>query len=191
MKTMNPGYLMNVITQQVTYLKIPFRLLALCLIVFATGCSQVTVGYDYDKNTNFADFKTYSWNPVSEKMKPFELTVKRVIVEVNKALIIKRYKEVSTNPDFIINLYGGKGRRMEIIEWGDSYGRRRVREKGGVNIYEYEEATIILDFINPESNELIWRGTASALIDPERTPQEREKLVREAVAKMMENFPPK
>ena len=37
---------------------------------------------------------------------------------------------------------------------------------------------------------LVWTGTATAALDASRTPEERQQLVDDAVAKMMKDFPP-
>jgi len=37
----------------------------------------------------------------------------------------------------------------------------------------------------------VWRGSAQARIDPSKSPQERTELIRTAVHKMLEKFPPK
>ncbi len=55
---------------------------------------------------------------------------------------------------------------------------------------EYEEGTLLLDFLHPESHQLFWRGSASALISENVTPEERQAKVRAAVEKILERFPP-
>jgi len=47
-----------------------------------------------------------------------------------------------------------------------------------------------LDFVDAESKKMIWRGVAKAEVDDQSTPDEKEKLIKEAVQKILENFPP-
>ncbi len=98
------------------------------------------------------------------------------------------------NPDFLIALHTGKQAKVNIRDWGYSHGRygRDWGATGGsrIDVYQYEEGTIMLDFVDAESRELIWRGTATAEIDLQRTPEERDKLVDEGVTEMLKNFPP-
>jgi hypothetical protein len=59
-----------------------------------------------------------------------------------------------------------------------------------VRLSQYEEGTLMLDVIDSSSNELVWRGAAQARIDPNRSPQERTRLINSAVRKMLDRFPP-
>ena len=60
----------------------------------------------------------------------------------------------------------------------------------GVSAYEFEEGSLILDFVDPESNKLIWRGSAKAQIDSVDTPEKREKLINAAVNEILGKYPP-
>jgi len=59
---------------------------------------------------------------------------------------------------------------------------------GGLNAYEYTEATIVLDFVDPESNNVIWRGLYKAEIDESGIITEDK--INQAVKKILEQFPP-
>lgn len=59
-----------------------------------------------------------------------------------------------------------------------------------MDIYEYEEGSLILDFVDPKTKNLIWRGSGKAQVDSAMTPESRDKLINEAVAKILKNFPP-
>ena len=58
-------------------------------------------------------------------------------------------------------------------------------------VREYEQGTLLLDFVDPETRQLLWRGSASARIRPSSSPEESQKRANEAVAAMLERFPPK
>jgi len=60
-----------------------------------------------------------------------------------------------------------------------------------IDVYQYEEGSLVLDVIDPAQSELVWRGTASKAIDRSWTPEERETEVREAVRALLAEFPPK
>jgi hypothetical protein len=61
---------------------------------------------------------------------------------------------------------------------------------GGVSTYEYEEGSFILDFVDAKSKELIWHGSAKAVVGNEKTPEERQKKIYETVQKILEKYPP-
>ena len=56
---------------------------------------------------------------------------------------------------------------------------------------EYDEGTLILDIVDAESRTLIWRGSARAEVSATVAPETREARVREAVRRILEQFPPK
>ena len=59
-----------------------------------------------------------------------------------------------------------------------------------IDVYQYEEGNLILDFIDPKSKELIWRGSAKAVVGNEKTPEERQKKIEETIQKILEKYPP-
>jgi len=61
---------------------------------------------------------------------------------------------------------------------------------GGIRVTKYEEGTLILDFIDPEVNEVIWQGTAKSYVDDSMVTEKRELLIYDAVQKILVNFPP-
>ena len=56
--------------------------------------------------------------------------------------------------------------------------------------FQSEEKALTIDFVDPKSKELIWRGAAKAFLDPKETPEKQEKLVNEAEQKILKNFSP-
>ena len=68
--------------------------------------------------------------------------------------------------------------------------RRGYRGPSGVSTYQYEEGSLILDFVDAKSKKLIWRGSAKAQIDNVDTPEKSEKLINEAVKEILKEYPP-
>ena len=57
-------------------------------------------------------------------------------------------------------------------------------------VENYDQGTLVLDIVDGRSNELVWRGTAQARIDPSNSPEERQRRINEAVRKILDRFPP-
>jgi hypothetical protein len=55
---------------------------------------------------------------------------------------------------------------------------------------QYEEGTLFIDVIDPKRNTMIWRGSATARVTPDLTPEERETRIGEAVRAILAKFPP-
>lgn len=57
----------------------------------------------------------------------------------------------------------------------------------GVDTYSYDVRKVILKVIDAKKESLIWRATASFIVDPANQAEQ----IREVVAQIRENFPPK
>ena len=105
---------------------------------------------------------------------------------------------VSSNPDFLIAEHLGKKDIVQVTDWGYKYGKYggNYRKHTGswkdnrFSTYQYEEGTLILDFVDAKSKELIWRGSANAKVQNVNTPEKSEKLINAAVKEILKKYPP-
>lgn len=175
-------------------MKFAVALLTGAAVLAVVGCSTISANYDYDPNADFTSLRTFNWFPFPENAREHELILKRVKTEVN-AQLGSRGLNKSDNPDFLIAVHGGKQAKVDIVDWGYSYGRYRgYGPRMGtqrIDVYEYEEGSLILDFVDTGTKELVWRGSATGVLLPNPSPAERGKRIREAVTKILENYPPK
>ncbi len=72
--------------------------------------------------------------------------------------------------------------------YGFGYGSGFYGRGGGVSVHEYKEATLVLDFLDPESHDVIWRGLYKDEVDESGIIAEDK--VNKAVKKILEKFPP-
>ena len=169
----------------------------LMIIGLMIGCATVyDVKYDYDKLTDFEALKTYDWMDVPVDATLDTLTIERIKNAVDNELLAKGLKRSYDNPDFLIAEHTGSKEKVQVNDWGysySSYGRYRGGYWGPRNVttYEYEEGWLILDFVDAESKNLIWRGTAKAEVQNVDTPEKSETLIKKAVEKILEKYPPK
>jgi len=168
--------------------------LALSAMIFAISCSPVSVSHDYDPDINFGRLKTFDWIPFPGNVEVNQLVVKRIQDAVTRGLQAKGLQKSSQNPDFVIVMHGMTEDKLDITDWGYSTGSyyRGGYWGGGHNISvnEYTEGTLTLDFIDSKSKQLLWRGVAKGTVDPNATPQKRTQRINDAVAKLLEQFPP-
>ena len=169
--------------------------LVLFFIGFTVSCSVYGVKYNYDHQVNFADLKTFDWIQVPEKAGIDSLVSQRVKNAVNAELKAKGLMMTSSNPDFLVTEHLEKKDKVEhwaqLTDWG--YGYRPYggyRGHGGVSTYEYQEGSFILDFVDVKSKKLIWRGISKAKVQNVDTLEKSEKIINEAVKKMLKKYPP-
>ena len=174
------------------------RRLALLLLGTLAACSPITVRSDHDTTADFSRLRTYGWlqKPSDLPRDPRidnDLIDSRIHAAVNDELQSKGFSEAE-NPDFRVTYHVVLQRKLDVQSFPVAYGYGLGRVGAmstDVRVSEYETGTLLLDVVDSASNELVWRGSAEARIDPNRTPQERTKLIREAVHEMLERFPPK
>ena len=186
------------------------RTLLLVACAMLAGCSTLEVRYDYDPKADFAGLKTYDW--LEEPKKPTgdpriddnTILKSRVHTAVDSALAAQGFRQVETDPDFLVAYHVSLDRRQSVQTlnsyygygpgWGYGYGAYyRPGYWAGppeTYVYEYEEGTLILDIVDPETKELIWRGSAQDEVSFKSSPEKDQKQLDQAVTKMLENFPP-
>ncbi len=81
--------------------------------------------------------------------------------------------------------YHGRGYGGHGYDYGGYYGRGYGG--GGSYLRTYKEGTLILDFVDPETMQLIWRGWATFAFDD---PDKAARYVNKAVKKILKKFPP-
>ena len=166
------------------------------LMVVAFGCSTVSYQYDYDPETNYTDLKTFNWMSVSVQENIHTLNVKRIQKAVNAQLETKGCKMTTDSPDFLISMHVAKEEKMDVRAWNYSYGGRAMLHGGSYaattqyDVYQYEEGTFILDFVDAKSMELIWRGIAQGEVQNYSNPVKRNERIDNVVQKVLSNFPP-
>lgn len=166
------------------------RQTVLLLVLITASCSPIyDVSYDFDSEVDFTGLRTYDWLPIPEQVEADDLVVGRVRRATNAELEEKGYRMTSDNPDFLIAMHAGSEEKVTYKDWGYSYGGYWGR--GGYSKYKYQEGTLVLDFVDVKSKQLMWRGQAKGFIDRKSTPKQEDSLVTEAVRKILKNFPPR
>ena len=171
-------------------MKTTLLFLTLYLTMLVLSCSPVTVSHDYDPQTNFNKLKTFTWMRIPRKANVNQLMVKRIKDAVTRELVAKGLSENSRNPDFLIAMHGATKEKLDIQDWGYSSPRAAYWGQRDITVQQYTEGTLILDFVDAKSKEMIWRGVASGAVDPGASPEKRTKRINEGVAKLLAKFPP-
>ena len=163
------------------------RLVAsLYLIVLTGSCSPIhDVSYDYDRRADFASLRTYYWLAMPEGVKIDYFLLNRIRDAVNTELRAKGLEVTTYKPDFLIAVHvGSEEKQRTYTTYGTYYQVPQRRQ------YQYKERRLFLEFVDAKSTEIIWRGEAKGIVEPNMTPAKLDKFVKEAVHKTLKNFPP-
>lgn len=162
------------------------RLLALALVV-VVGCAATTfdVLSRHDENYDFKGKRTYKWLeiPANERLPTtvadYQRSDRIMRESIDRELQDRGFK-VADSPDYHITYWV---QVKERIATGD-YGSTGAWDPNWY-VGRYEKGGVVIDVIDAHSNELVWRGTALA----DFRPGKGEKLVDEAVARILDEFP--
>jgi len=187
-------------------MKIINTLFLLFFVGLVISCSTIyDLHYDFDTNANFKSLKTYDWMPTPEKSYTHRLDMRHVKKTANAELKANGVMMISDNPDFLITVHLKKKEKVRVVNWryddgphrGDrggyrGHGRYWGDDRGpmGSSTYHHEELSLILEFMNPRSKKMFWRGKAKTELDNVNTSKEREKLINGAVKQILNNYPP-
>jgi hypothetical protein len=178
-----------------------FRIIGVCLCFgLLSGCTTIyKVNYDYDQHVDFLSLKTYDWMPVPDNMQINSLAVERVRIATEAELRAKGVVKSTANPDFLVVQHVNAQEQINVTNWGYGYGPRlnyvgtslgRYWGTGGVPTYGYEQGTLILDFVDPKTKQMIWRGAAAADVEYVDSSDKRWDIIKNAVKEILKNYPP-
>ena len=109
----------------------------------------------------------------------------------------KGLRRESDDPDVLVAIHAGVDERINLTSYGynwDPGGNYWVGANywrtGGYETYRYEEGTLIIDMIDTETMDMIWRGAATGLLAERRDEAEIERIVAKFVTSVLAEFPP-
>lgn len=177
-------------------------LLATSIATLFTNCSPVTVTTDYDTSAPFKKYQTYALTPAAQgqSLSPSSEAALRdtLRTELSKKGLIEKK---SGKPDLAITRHAFTQDKLSIQEytdWGYNsvggtwpyrygyYGAWTGAPRTYVDVSQYTQGTLILDFVDTKTNKLVFRGTGSALVG---NPKSNADRIREAVIRIAASWP--
>jgi cold shock CspA family protein len=165
---------------------------ALLALVFALGCNTVNVKSELDPSANFAAMSTYAWVGSSTEIHvPMRQGSERVDgmirTAVDDELKGKGFMQSSDGEaDFQVT--------FRALAEGEEKRESIRRDRGGANVsvpVVQTKGSIVVDFLDPQTQKVLWSGTALSEVDRRLTGDKRAENIREAVRRMLEDFPAK
>ena len=171
------------------------------LLLALAACAGISVRTSYDPQalTKLNDYRTYAWLP--EPATEVRGRIYNPIVEgavhqaVDGMLGSRGYRlvEEAGEADFLVGWHGVIESKVDVSALDNVYGRGPwyATELGtGTYVREYEQGTLVLDFIDSQTDKLVWRGAAQAELSRNPDPQRSQEQIHGAVKKMLDQFPP-
>jgi hypothetical protein len=204
---------MNIMRRRVGAGPLPSGLTVLTIVAglavaVQPGVAAVKIHVDFDKAFDFRQAKTWGWHPQEAgyvrvartpsddpeaiRMRAEPIIMRAVSTEMPKRGLMPAAS--SSKPDLTITYFllvtlGSTSQTLgqflpSVAQWG-------VPPFAAVSTsYEIiEQGSLVLDA--SANDRIVWRGIAQAKIDLEHDQDKRAALIREAVQKILDRFPPK
>ena len=183
-----------------------YLIIAAISLMILSGCSSITVTYDYDKTVDFTQYKTYSfygWAKESNKiLTPFDQ--KRIEEAFAEEFAKRGLKYVEEGGDLTVALYiqtekkqettattTGMGGYGSYYGWGPGWGWGPGFYGGMTHTtyqtYDYHVGTLVVDVFDTKKKVLIWESAGQGRIDED--PSHRDKSIPKVVEQIMATYP--
>ena len=173
----------------------------LCFALLA--CSSTRVWQDYDTQANFSGLKGYAWQQLEQKKtdNPHidnSLLDDRVRSAIDSNLRSKGYNKTNREQAGFLIVYHYAIREQSH----DNRGHTRVGVSRGYwgyygtyvvvddHRYDADRYELIIDFLDPNSEKILWRGSVNKKLLKSSGPQQATERVNRVVADILSKFPP-
>jgi len=166
----------------------------LLILVLLTSCGTL-VNYDYEKSTDFTQYKTYNYFDNTETGLS-QLDNKRLIRAIDAKLKTMGLIR-SDNPDFFIDIQSEDVMNRNNSSVGVGAGGGSGGGFGGVSVGiplggNQNTREIVIDFVDKSQNEkLFWQAVSESSYKQNASPEKREDAFVKLVEKIFSSYPPK
>ncbi len=170
----------------------------LLLLVILSSCSSVKVAADYDRESNFDDYKTFAFfKPGIDKAEINDIDKRRILRAIEAELLAKGYTK-SENPDMLVSIFTKSNQRVDVYNnaWGNGawgwggYGGWGWRSGWNNNqVSVSTQGVLFIDILNSKKKELIWQGSGTGNLEVKNT-DKKDARIKEFVSEMFMLFPP-
>ena len=181
------------------------RIINIILFSLMLSACASGVNIDYDKDTNFKEFKTYNVEKTPIRVSadtrinsPF--MQQRVVKELGRVLTKKGFQHLKANTELTVKYYLDIKQEIETEDSGVSIGFGRSSHHSAIGFgftvpvgetSSIDKLVLTIDMTSSKTGELIWRGSLGYSLVEGATPETYSLLIKNLVAEILKNFPPK
>ncbi len=170
------------------------KILPLFLLFVAAACSSVRVNSDYDKQVDFAAYKTYAFHKTGiDKAEISDLDKKRILRSIDETMTAKGFSKSET-PDLLIAFFTKEREEVNVNQfnagwgYGWGWGWNPYLWGGNTSVSRHTEGTLYIDIIDAKKKELIWQGEGEGVLTKDTN--KKDEVIKEFVTKILELYPP-
>jgi len=163
------------------------------------SCSSVRVISDYDRGTDFSQYRTYAFYKTGiDKVRISDLDKKRILRAIEAEMNARGYVKSET-PDLLVSIFTTERERVDIYNnwgwgygWGWGYYNPWYWGGGwyGPYVSTSTEGSLYIDLIDARKKELIWQGKGTGNLGQTDKMEKKEARIREFVSSILAKYPP-
>jgi hypothetical protein len=145
---------------------------------------------NYMPGTDFSKFMSYRWAVVDGGSHPNAIVDAEIKMAVDQQLATKGLEKLDGSASVTVTYQVAVDKERQ---W-NAYGDRGLRWGGGMataNSTPISVGTIVLDFYDPTTKQLVWTGQATKTLDPKSSQEKNQKNLDKSMKKLLKDFPPK
>jgi Domain of unknown function (DUF4136) len=174
-------------------------ILILFFAAIAQSCTR-NLHVEREPNVLIEQYKSYTWNKLeaTNASHPFYHSAELnqlIIREIDKKLAKKGFKRNAVSPDFLVDfhIYVEEQKFQNLVCGAGFYRGERylpeLRDKTyceSPEIVNYDDGTLIIDIVDAQTKQLVWRASMSDIID---NPNYSGKIFSKKVNQIFKKFP--
>ena len=154
--------------------------------LLAISAQAQSVQTDYDRSFNFSNLKSFGFaiqrRVATDPLAGDSLNDGRIRTAIESQLIGNGYRTNGESPDFVIAYHVTTKNKLSVQDYG--YGPPRFWGSRNIHLNQYSEGTLLVDFIDVKTNQVIWRGRASGTLEMKGV----DKKISKSVEKLVKQF---
>jgi len=156
------------------------------------SCAPIHVNYDFDKTTEFTNYKTYNYySDMNTGLS--ELDTKRFLDVLDEKMIAKGFS-LSDTPDFFVDIESTEYQEAQRQTVGVGLGGGGGNMGGGISIglpigQTNVNRQIIIDFVDDSKKQLFWQAVSAYSFKPNMKPEQREEKFIAITEKVLSKYP--
>jgi hypothetical protein len=166
------------------------------VVAMMAGCATVNIRSEHDPQADFMKYKTFNF-PLNIddfarnviRANPF--LHKEMLSVLEETMAAKGYVKTDNKPDLFVVYHVATEKKNSVSTYTGGYYGWGYRGWGvgytNVRVDQYTEGTLVIDLVDADEEDLVWRGWASGTIE-DRPNYDR---LRDVVKGMLAEFPPK
>ena len=159
--------------------------------LLGAACSTLQISTDYDKGVDFSQYKTFSYHDTGELKN--DIWASRIENVLSEALAAKGLQKVASGGDVWLVAHPRLSKQTQINTYNSGWGYGYGWYGGGMStstVSEIPVGTLVVDLVDGKKKDMVWRGIATDTLNPDNSPEDREKKLREVAAQLFAGYPP-